>query len=64
MTSGNNERIYNIIFFTVLFLSLLLSIGSMYLNLVVNQNFYQYTADDERPNPFKPFIYNKSDENI
>ncbi len=64
MKIGNWEKIYNVVFYTILFSALLISIGSMYLNLVVNQNFYQFTAEDERPNPFNPFIYNKEAESI
>ncbi len=64
MKQGDQEKIYNIIFYTILFSALLISIGSMYLNLVVNQNFYQFTVDDERPNPFNPFIYNKEADSI
>jgi len=48
------------IFYTVLFCLLALSLSAMYMNLVVNENFYQYTIDDERPDPFKPFLYNQN----
>jgi len=42
--------------FVVLFV---FSFAAMYFQLVVNKNFYQYTADDEEPSPYNLFIYNK-----
>lgn len=62
MNKSKRDEKLNILFYILLILSLLLSFGAMYVNLMINKNFHQFTADDERPDPFKPFIYSNDNE--
>jgi len=55
MTKINSTNLLYCIFF-ILFV---LSFSTMYVELVINKNFYQYTVDDEEPDSYSLFIYNK-----
>lgn len=55
------HKTLTVLFYIVLALSLALTYGAMYVNLVIEKNFYQFSVEDERPDPFKPFLYNKND---
>jgi len=57
----DSSQLLTTIFYTILVAALALSLSAMYKNLVIDKNFYQFTVDDERPDPFKPFLYNQND---
>ena len=57
----DSSQVLTTIFYTILVASLILSLSAMYKNLVIDKNFYQFTVDDERPDPLKPFLYNQTD---
>lgn len=53
---NQNDKIKNIIFYTVIVILICLSVSAQYVTFFINKDFYHFQPEDEIPNPLKIYL--------